>query len=308
MKSQTAIVTYMSGEKSQINGKVHVPVLLGEVLQMLDPKQGEFFIDATFGAGGHSEKILERIGNTGKLMIVDWDWHALQYASAGSNVISVNNNFALLPNVIRSLSLPQADGLLLDLGLSSEQLEVSRRGFSFQRAEPLFMTYDPAASPVGELLQSMSERELAAAIRELSGERYASVIAKTIKDRLENQLIETSFELAEIIRRAVGKGYEKGRIDPATRTFMALRMLANKELENLEKLLTGIPKILKPGGRVAIISFHSLEDRLVKQYFRDYANSGILELINKKPIVASREEIRKNPRARSAKLRGAIQT
>lgn len=300
------IVQTKDENKAPVDAKVHVPVLLQEVLQLLDPKPGQFFVDGTFGQGGHSEKILERIGPKGKLLVVDWDWNALKFVSHAKNVIPVNDNFACLHDIIKSLSLEKADGLILDLGLSSVQLETSGRGFTFRKDEPLLMTYDPARYPVKDVIRDLSEGELADAIQRLSGEKYALSIAKTIKTYEKKHPIQTSRELAEIVRGAVLHGYERGRIHPATRTFMAFRILANRELENLEKILMNLQKIVKPGGRVAIISFHSLEDRMVKHYFQKYAQEGTVELINKKPIIAGREEIQRNPRARSAKLRGAI--
>ena len=288
----------------RIDAKVHIPVLLHEVLALLDPKPGELIIDATFGQGGHSEKILERIGEKGKLIVIDWDWHSLRYVPKVPNVMTLNENFACIAEVMKSLQIPRVDGLLLDLGLSSRQLEESGRGFSFKRAEPLLMTYDSFRTPMREVLRSMGEARLADVIRTLSGERYAREIARAIKKREKERPIRTSLELAEIIRSAVPTGYERGRIDPATRTFMAFRIFANKELENLEKVLKNLPRILRPGGRVAIISFHSGEDRLVKKYFQEYAREKKMKIITKKPIVPGEEEIKQNPRARSAKLRG----
>lgn len=270
---------------------MHTPVLLNEVITTLDPKPGEFFIDGTFGSGGHSKAIQEKIGTSGRLLAIDWD--------------KTGENFADLPEILKKRELPKADGLMIDLGFSSEQLS-SGRGFSFERNEPLLMTYDFSAKPVREILKELSEEELAKIIKDLSDERFAKRIAQRIEEYLKRKPIETSKELAEIIKSAVPKNYERGRIHPATRTFMALRIYANKELENLEKLLKNMELILKPGGRAAIISFHSLEDRLVKNYFRDLSKVGRLKILTKKPITASREEILMNPRARSAKLRAAI--
>ena len=202
----------------------------------------------------------------------------------------------------------KADGLLIDLGFSSEQLAESGRGFSFEEAhrdEPLLMTYDDSRIPVSAILRETDEKELANIIFELGGERMSRQIAKAIKDRERKgrRHIETSGELADVVRGAVSRGYEHGRIDAATRTFQALRIYANGELENLEKLLASLPQIVKPGGKAAIITFHSLEDRIVKNAFRTMAKESGAVLITKKPVSASREEIMKNSRSRSAKLR-----
>lgn len=270
--------------------KKHTPVLLKEVTELLDPKPGEFFIDGTAGSGGHSKAIQEKVGPTGKLLAIDWE--------------KTGENYADLAEILKKKNLGKANGLILDLGFSSEQIG-GGRGFSFQKDEPLFMTYDPSAEPLKQILKELTEEELAEIIKEFGEERYAWRIAKAIYEQERQKPIETTFELAEIIKRAVPKNYERGRIHPATRTFMAFRIYANHEMENLEKVLQDLPEILKPGGRAAVISFHSLEDRLVKNYFRDYAKAGKIKILTKKPITATKEEIAANPRSRSAKLRAA---
>lgn len=269
----------------------HIPVLLKEVIELLDPKPGEFFIDGTAGTGGHSRAIREKIGPSGKLLSIDWE--------------KTGENYADLAEILKNKNLGKADGLLLDLGFSSEQIG-GGRGFSFQKDEPLLMTYDPNAEPLKEMLKELTEEELIKIIKEFGEERFARRIAKAIYEQERRKPIETTLELAEVIRGAVPKNYERGRINPATRTFMAFRIYANHELENLEKLLQNLEQILKPRARVAIISFHSLEDRLVKNYFRDYAKIGKLKILTKKPVTATKEEVAANPRSRSAKLRAAI--
>src|SRR3989338_7922360 len=264
----------------------HIPVLLNEAIQVLDPKPGEFFIDGTFGSGGHSRAIQEKIGATGKLLAIDWDeTNFKRFAIGDLRFASYAGNYADLPEILKKRGLPKADGLIIDLGFSSEQLS-GGRGFSFGKDEPLLMTYSRDMKPVKEILKEVSEEELAKIIKDLSDERFANRIAKEIKEYLKRKPIETSKELAEIIKSAVPKNYERGhrhggasRIHPATRTFMALRIYANQELENLEKLLKNLELILKPGGRAAIISFHSLEDRLVKNHFRQMAKVGKLKMI-----------------------------
>lgn len=288
----------------------HIPVLLNETLRLLDPKPREFFIDGTFGGGGHSKAILNKIGSRGNLLVLDWDKRAIakgkQELAYYKNVIFVNDNYVNLPNILQEKKLPKADGLLLDLGFSSDQLESLGKGFSFNRDEPLLMTYSNESTPVHRLLEKLSEKELAEIIWKLGEERFARKIASAIYFRQKQKPIKTSGELAEIIKGAVPGNYERGRIHPATRTFQAFRIYANKELDNLDQTLKSLDNILNLGGRAGIISFHSLEDRLVKNNFRDSAKAGKLIILTKKPITANSEEIVRNPRSRSAKLRAAV--
>ncbi len=293
----------------------HIPVLPKEVIEYLKPERGEFFIDGTVDGGGHAREIIKRIMPGGKFLGVDLDGSMIEklkrdpelkdYAKQGE-VKLVNGNYADLLKILENESLPKADGLLLDLGFSSEQLEASGRGFSFKKDEPLLMTYDDAAVPVKDILRQLNEKELADVIYELSGERFSRKIAAAIKQAGRKKKIETTGELNEIIEGTLPKSYERGRIEPATRTFQALRIYANRELENIENVLKQITRIVKPGGRVAIISFHSLEDRTVKNGFRNLDKEGEIEILTKKPVRPSREEARENPRSRSAMLRAAV--
>ena len=287
---------------------VHEPVLLQEVLQILDPQPGDFIIDGTFGSGGHSSAILKKISPKGRLLGIDWDEENIKHSKLASekNVTLRHASYANLPEILKKEKLPFADGLLLDVGFSSVQL-VAGRGFSFSDEaanEPLLMTYDDASEPVWKILREIKEEDLANIIFELGGERMSRRIAKAIKERGRRKPIMTAGELAETVRGILPKGYERGRIDPATRTFQALRIYTNKELENLQNVLKKIPEIVKSGGRVAVITFHSLEDRIVKQSFQNFARQKQAELLTKKPIAATHEEILKNPRSRSAKIRG----
>lgn len=276
----------------------HIPVLLNEVLEFTNPQPGEFFIDGTAGAGGHSKAIQERIGLSGKLLAIDWE--------------KTGENYADLAEILERKNLGKANGLLLDLGFSSEQIDGNLpvgkqgKGFSFQKNEPLLMTYDANTEPLKEILRKFTEEELAKIIKELGEERWAKKIARAIYEEERRKPIETTLALAEIIRKAVPRSYEHGRLHPATRTFMAFRIYVNHELENLKKVLGDLEKILKSGGKAAIISFHSSEDRLVKNSFRDYAKAGKMKILTKKPITATKEEIAANPRSRSAKLRVAV--
>jgi len=297
---------------------VHVPVLLNEVITFLDPKPGDFIIDGTVDGGGHAAAIVDAVGADGKLLGLDWDERLLERTRARfadhKNVILLHGNYAELPTILSENDLGKADGLLIDLGFSSEQLEVSGRGFSFGEAaknEPLLMTYDDSRTPVWRILREESEASLADIIYEFGGERMSRRIAKAIKERGRKEAIMTAGALADIVREALTGGhdgahrgaYEHGRIDPATRTFQALRIYANGELENLKMLLENLGDIVKSGGRVAIISFHSTEDGIVKQSFQKLAKEGVAEIITKKPVEATWKEVKENPRSRSAKIR-----
>ncbi|MDP3948423.1 MAG: 16S rRNA (cytosine(1402)-N(4))-methyltransferase RsmH [bacterium] len=311
---------------------MHIPVLLNEVLDFLKPEPGEFFIDGTIDGGGHATEIFKRISPGGALLGIDLDETMLEKTreeiSANSKfkdprlrrgfggqekskLILVNGNYADLPEILRKTrendpSIPlRASGLLLDLGFSSEQMESSGHGFSFKKDEPLLMTYDPSAISVKDILREIDERKLADIIFEFSGERFSRKIAAAIKTRGRKKRIETSGELNEIIKTVLPKNYERGRIEPATRTFQALRIYANHELENIEKAVKNLPEILKPGGRAVFISFHSLEDRIVKKSFKRMAKQGKVEILTPKPVRPTREEARENPRSRSAMLRAA---
>jgi 16S rRNA (cytosine1402-N4)-methyltransferase len=271
------------------------------------PAPNDFVIDGTGGSGGHASALLSYLGPKGKMLILDWDPAAAQRLKekfrGDSRVKVLAANFASLRSILRSRGWGTADKLLLDLGFSAEQIESSERGFSFRRDGPLFMTYSSEKTPLKDLLQKLSQKKLAEIIRKYGEERYAKRIASAIKERSTKNPIETSGELAAVIYRAVPKAYRRGRIDAATRTFQALRIFANDELGNLERVLRDLDYILSPGGRAAVISFHSLEDRIVKQEFRRLAKEKNWVLLTKKPIVAGKAEVNMNPRSRSAKLR-----
>jgi 16S rRNA (cytosine1402-N4)-methyltransferase len=286
----------------------HIPVLLNEVVDELKPCPGEFMIDGTADGGGHAHVLADKIGPTGKLLALDWDFQMAEKLKSKfqgrAEVMVRQGNYADLEEIMAQENLPKADGLLLDLGFSSEQLEGTGRGFSFMEDEPLLMTYDDSRESAKSILRRLNEKELADAIYAFSEERRSRRIAKAIKEHLRaRKPLETTFQLKEVIERAIPVFYERGRIHPATRTFQALRILVNGELDNLSKILSSIPAILNPGARVAIISFHSLEDRIVKNAFREMEKKNIAAILTKKPITASKDEIKTNPRSRSAKLR-----
>ena len=285
-----------------MTGESHVPVLLEETIEGLGFGRNASVVDATADGGGHLRTILRKLGPKGKLIGLDWDERMiaeLQKELAWDRRVKLFHlNFSDVGKVAKSL---RPDAILFDLGLSSLQLYASGRGFSFNAAEGLEMTFSAKTRPNAvEFLREVSEKELEEIIREYGEEPFAGRIARAIAAARKNKTIRTAQELGEIISRSVRR---RGRIHPATKTFQALRIYLNRELENISRGLEGAWKILKPGGRIAVISYHSLEDRIVKKFFKEKANLKKGTLIFKKPLVPSREEVIKNPRSRSAKLR-----
>ena len=294
---------------------MHIPVLLKETLEFLDLKPGKFIIDGTVDGGGHSFEIIKKIGPNGKLLGLDWDKDMMSLAFknlkklAKENkveLILVNKNYAELKDVLKNKNLGLADGLLLDLGFSSLHIESSGKGFSFLRNEPLIMTYNVNSLPAYEFLKRVQFKELSKILKNYGEERYAVQIAKKIIEKRKIKKIENTFDLVEIIKEAVPLKYLHQKIHPATKTFQALRIYLNKELENLKKVLSEIENIVLPGGKIVIISFHSLEDRIVKNFFKEMSKNKKLKILTKKPITPKYEEIKNNPKSRSAKLRSAV--
>lgn len=286
----------------------HIPVMMKEVLDALSPKKGDFIVDGTFGGGGHALEIARYITPGGTLLGVDRDSSVLKKAEISIpdvKTIIVCANYSSLPEILKNYHFPLADGLVLDLGFSSNQLGEGR-GFSFLKDEPLLMTYSDEDEPLYKALRRLSKDELKNIIV-VSGERYARALAEAIWSAERRRPIETTGELVEVIKKVLPTRYERGRIHPATRTFLAFRIYINQELESLEQLLDSLPQVLKPGGRIVIITFQSLEDKIVKNKFRQMAKDKKLSLITKKPILPQFLEIKTNPRSRSAKLRAAIQ-
>jgi 16S rRNA (cytosine1402-N4)-methyltransferase len=288
----------------------HVPVLPAEVLDVLAPAPGQVLVDATVGAGGHARQLAERVGPSGRLIGLDQDAHMLDLARprlAGLPVTLVQANFAELPRVLRDLGLSQIDGLLADLGICSDQLDDPQRGFRFSASGPLDMRMNPLeGESARDLLLRLNERDLADLIWKYGEERFSRRIARRIVEGRRRAPLSTTEELAELVRQCVPRGRhrpgQRAPIDPATRVFQALRIAVNDELRALDRLLEFLPRWLRPGGTAAIISFHSLEDRRVKQAFRD---REVWQEVTRKPLVAGDEETANNPRARSAKLRAA---
>jgi 16S rRNA (cytosine1402-N4)-methyltransferase len=284
----------------------HVPVLLAEVIQWLAPQPGQVFVDGTLGGGGHTRALATAVGPHGSVIALDRDPAALAAAErnlAGLPIKLSHSNFSDLPEVLREVGIEHVDGILLDLGLSSDQLADESRGFSFQSAGPLDLRFDPTrGEPAARLVNRLSEQHLADLIYEYGEERYSRRIARAIAERRREREIASAADLAETVRRAIPRSKQETRIDPATRTFQALRIAVNEELRSLDTALQRLPDCLQAGGRLAIISFHSLEDRRVKESFRDDPR---LKNLTRKPIRPSEAEISANPRSRSAKLRVA---
>jgi 16S rRNA (cytosine1402-N4)-methyltransferase len=291
----------------------HVPVLAQEVLEGLSPLAGQTIVDGTLGGGGHARLLAEAVGPTGRVIGLDRDAGAVERTAErlrglpaeglrGIPVECLHGNYADLPEVLASLGIAAVDGILLDLGLSSDQLADIDRGFSFNSTGPLDLRFDTTrGEPAWRLLERLSEEHLANVIFQYGEERYSRRIARAIVARRGQSPVRTAEELAEVIRRSVPRS-RHDRIDPATRSFQALRIEVNEELKWVKVGLRRLPECLRPGGRLVVISFHSLEDRLVKEAFRE---DDRLDVITRRPVRATDAETNTNPRSRSAKLRVA---
>ena len=287
----------------------HVPVMLDQVLRWLDPRPDAIIVDGTVGGGGHTRALAERVGPGGLVIALDRDPAAIAAAErnlAGLPVKLVKDNFCDLSETLEQLEVPAVDGVLLDLGVSSDQLADPERGFSFSATGPLDLRFDPTSGePARRLINRLSAERLAELIYKYGEERYSRRIGRAIAKQRREKPIETAAELAELVRRCVPRARGGRRIDPATRTFQALRIAVNDELKSLEIALRRTPDCLRPRARMVVISFHSLEDRRVKEAFRDDMR---LEVLTPKPERPGHEEIARNPRSRSAKLRVAART
>jgi 16S rRNA (cytosine1402-N4)-methyltransferase len=288
---------------------VHEPVMVAEVLTELEPSRGGVFVDCTVGLGGHARALLE--AGASRLVGFDRDPAAIEAARValgefGDRVVLVHADYRTIGAVLDARGDAKVDGVLADLGVSSMQLDTPGRGFSFRHDEPLDMRMDTTAGPTAaELLRDVDERSLADLIYEFGEERHSRRVSRAIVTARDRTPIETTGQLADVVRRAIPrKGYT--RIDPATRTFQAVRIWVNRELDGLDVFLGDVARRLAGGGRMAVITFHSLEDRVVKHTLRALQNDDFgLRIRTKRPLIPGEAEIERNPRARSAKLRAA---
>ncbi|OGZ67734.1 MAG: 16S rRNA (cytosine(1402)-N(4))-methyltransferase [Candidatus Staskawiczbacteria bacterium RIFCSPHIGHO2_02_FULL_34_9] len=291
---------------------IHTPVLEKEVLNYLDPKPNENFIDCTVGEGGHSVSILEKSGPNGMLLGIDLDSRQVEnsrnrLSDFKERVILQNDSYVNMKDIVVRENFKPVNGILIDLGYSSWQIEQSKRGFSFSRDELLDMRYDMQNTLTAEkIVNEYPENELQRILRDYGEEKFFRQIASRIVNERQKKRIESTKHLIEVIRMGLPPKFRKGRINFATKTFQALRIEVNGELDNLKKALPKAIDILAPGGRLAVISFHSLEDRIVKNFLKDKEKENLIKISTKKPIIASSKEVFNNPRSRSAKLRSAI--
>lgn len=302
----------------------HIPVLADEVIHYLQPVPGAIHIDGTLGGGGHAQLIGERLVPGGTLVVIDRDPSALQEAQSrlailSVNLISIHGNFRDIPRLLTERNISMVDGVLLDIGVSSHMFDVPERGFSFRTDAPLDMRMDPTTGETAaELIARSDEKELCRIFTEYGEERWAVRVARFLVDRRSREPIESTAQLVDVVMGAIPKGAQSKDIHPATRIFQALRIAVNDELGALQDALNGAVAMLAPGGRLAVVSYHSLEDRIVKRSFVRYSGrcecppglpmcfcgaKQIIKIITKKPVIPCDEEIRQNPRARSARLR-----
>jgi 16S rRNA (cytosine1402-N4)-methyltransferase len=314
-----------------VDAPAHIPVLIDDVLELMAPRAGGVYCDGTLGRGGHTRALLDASAPDGRVIAVDRDPEAIaaitELATAvGDRLIVVHGRFGGLSAVLAGLGVDAVDGILLDLGVSSPQLDVAARGFSFTREGPIDMRMDPTSGPTAlELIRELSQPELAAVLRELGEERLHQRIARRLKEAVGADELATTLDLARVVASCFSASdLRRMHIHPATRTFQALRIAVNRELDELTSFLASFPDLLRPGGRCVIISFHSLEDRLVKRRFRDLAWTSSLPPklaeaagervravctpVTRKVVVADDDETDDNPRARSARLRACQRT
>jgi len=314
-----------------VESPAHIPVLIDDVLELLAPRAGALYCDGTLGRAGHTRAILERSAPDGRVIAVDRDPEAIAAVAelsteVGERLLVVHGRFGDLPAIVERLGVGPLDGILLDLGVSSPQLDVAERGFSFTRSGPIDMRMDPTTGPTAlDLIRDLSQPELAAVLRELGEERLHHRIAGQLKQAVRADQLATTLDLARVVASCFSAGdLRRLHIHPATRTFQALRLAVNHELDELTSFLASFPDLLAPGGRCVVISFHSLEDRLVKRRFRDLAWSSSLPAnlataagervhpvctpLTRKAVFADDDETDDNPRARSARLRACQRT
>lgn len=292
---------------------MHISVLKKEIIDLIDPQPNENFIDATFGEGGHSLEILKKNIPNGKVLGIEADSEL--YLKTKSNLegitnrlVFINDSYTNLEKIVQRCGFNRVNGIIFDLGMSSWHINESSRGFSFQKQEPLDMRYNGYNQPLWaeEIVNRWPRSEIERILRDYGEERFWRRITENIAEERKIKPIKDTFHLTEVIAKSVPGWYKGKRIHFATKTFQALRIAVNSELENLKIVLPQALKILEPNGRLAVISFHSLEDRIVKIFFKENKNRGLLKILTKKPISPSSEEIAENPRSRSAKLRVSV--
>lgn len=289
---------------------MHISVLKKETIEFLGVKANRNFVDATFGEGGHSLEIVKRNGPRGKILAFEIDPELYQLGKRkikrfAHRIILVNENFARLKDVVKEKGFGPVSGILFDLGISSWHIECSKRGFSFQREEPLLMKYDLTAPgpSAKDILNSWPPHKIERILREYGNESFSLTIAQAIVREREKRKIETTIQLVDILKKVLPTWYQRKKIHFATKTFLALRIATNNELENLKCALPESYEVLDKKGRLVVVSFHSMEDKIVKNFFRKLAKEKMAILLTKKPISPTEEEIKYNPRSRSARLR-----
>jgi 16S rRNA (cytosine1402-N4)-methyltransferase len=304
----------IESHEARDHGSSHTPVMLQEALRFLNPQPGGIYVDGTLGLGGHSKAILQQIGPKGRLIALDCDASALDIAKKNlsdfkTQCVFIHSNYRDLALQLQMQQIEKIDGLLVDLGLSSFQIDDPQRGFSLRAKGPLDMRMDQS-EPLSafDLIHSLSEKELDSILDNYGQERWHHRIARILVSERTKEPIETTEDLTRIILNAIPAKRSRQKIHPATRTYQAIRIAVNRELESLERLLASAEELLRPGGRIVVIAFHSLEDRIVKNIFRDWGKEGKYHVLLKKPLRPSEEEIGRNPRARSARLRAVERT
>lgn len=292
---------------------IHTAVLKKEVLEYLAPVQNENFVDCTVGEGGHAEDILNKNGPNGKVLGIDLDpqqiisSHWLEAIYKDRAVLS-NDSYSNLKEILERKNFAPVHGVLLDLGMSSAQLEGTEKGFSFKIDQGLDMRYNDEMGylTAEKIINEWPEEKIENILKEYGEEKFSKKIANAIVEQRKKGRIKTTFQLIEVVKEATPPSCWRQKIHYATRTFQALRIAVNDELENLKKVLPDALSVMEPGGRIVAISFHSLEDRIIKNFLTKEQKKGTIKILTKKPVTASREELSKNPRARSAKLRAAV--
>ncbi|MFH1395386.1 MAG: 16S rRNA (cytosine(1402)-N(4))-methyltransferase RsmH [Candidatus Omnitrophota bacterium] len=289
----------------------HVPVLLNEVIDYLDITSGSVILDGTLGGGGHTRECLKKIGPKGCVIGIDKDSSAIERVKRtlkefNGRIIYVNDDFRNIVQILKSVEIEKLDGAIFDFGMSSFQIDEAERGFSFLKDGPLDMRMDSRQKlSAKEVVNKFSKEVLSDIIKEYGEERHAKLAAAAIVRARKKKNIETTMELVSVIKGALGRKYNRQKISAAARTFQALRIYVNDELKAAEAAVKNTIRFLNPGARITVISFHSLEDRIVKNIFRETAKTGEMKIITKKPVCPGQDEIARNPRSRSAKLRVA---